>query len=613
MRKNLSALLIALSLCAALGLPVGLSAQEQKQRKEQKKEHHHYQLIDMGTFGGPNSYNESVPPEKIINLRGAAAAYADTSLPDPYSPNCFNGDCLVSHAFVWQGGVLTDLGSLPGGYNSFASSINAPGEIVGASQNGKIDPLTANPEAIAVLWKNGIINLGTLGGNQSVADAINDRGQVVGAALNAIPDPLSNGFSLMFLFEPAATQAHAFLWTEAGGMQDLGTLGGPDSSADFVNERGQIAGESYTNATINPTTEQPTLDPFFWENGKMMDIGTLGGTFGHPNWMNNRGQVVGYSNLAGDQAKHAFLWGKKEGLKDLGTLEGYSVSAYANWINDAGEIVGESKSPTASRAFLWKNGAMTDLGTVAGDTCSAAKSINSQGQIVGFGSADCYNEDHGFLWENGGPIIDLNTLVLPGSEVTLINAIFINDRGEIAGWGVLPNGDGRAVVLIPCDENHPDVEGCDYDPIEPVTEVQVEPAQITPAPAASPASLSRAETMTRSRAFPQRGTGTVVELAPTHLYFTCTPIYTFCDGGGSQAVTLTNAGATTLIISGITATVPFYQQNNCGTSLRAGQSCTFYVSWASSFGSFSGVLSVSDNGGRSPQTVSLSGRAGRDR
>jgi probable HAF family extracellular repeat protein len=503
MKKNLSALLIALSLCAALALPVGLSAQEQKQQKEQKKEHHHYQLIDMGTFGGPNSYNYATLP---ISPRGVAVGGADTSLPDPYSPNCFQSDCLVSHAFVWQGGVLTDLGALPGDNSSLPFFINARGEVVGVSENGQIDPLTAVPELIAVLWKNGIIKLGTLGGHQSVANATNDRGQVVGAALNAIPDPLSNGLSQVFLFGvPAATQARAFLWTEAEGMQDLGTLGGTDSTASFVNERGQIAGQSSTNSTPNNVatpfcgTNVPTVDPFFWENGHMTDMGNLGGTCGTPSWMNNRGQVVGSMDLAGDQVSHAFLWDKKEGLKDLGTLGGYSVSSLAIWINDAGEIVGFSNALTASRAFLWKNGAMTDLGTVAGDACSGAKSINSQGQIVGWGSADCYNEDHGFLWENGGPIVDLGTLVLPGSGVTLINAIYVNDRGEIAGWGVLSNGDFRAVVLIPCDENHADVEGCDYDPVEAVTEAPVRPAQITPARAASPANLSPAEMMTRFR------------------------------------------------------------------------------------------------------------------
>ena len=66
-------------------------------------------------------------------------------------------------------------------------------------------------------------------------------------------------------------------------------------------------------------------------------------------------------------------------------------------------------------------------------------------------------------------MVDLQTLVPPGSGVTLTNAIFINDRGEIAARGVLSNGDQRAVLLIPCDENHPGVEGCDYSLVDAAT------------------------------------------------------------------------------------------------------------------------------------------------
>ena len=46
-------------------------------------------------------------------------------------------------------------------------------------------------------------------------------------------------------------------------------------------------------------------------------------------------------------------------------------------------------------------------------------------------------------------MVDINTLVLPGSDIEIVDAYDINDRGEIAGVGVLPNGDKRGFLLIP--------------------------------------------------------------------------------------------------------------------------------------------------------------------
>jgi hypothetical protein len=107
---------------------------------------------------------------------------------------------------------------------------------------------------------------------------------------------------------------------------------------------------------------------------------------------------------------------------------------------------------------------------------------------------------------------------------------------------------------------------------------------------------------------PLTGTGTVVELAPTQLSFSCTLASDRCSYSGAQHVTLTNAGATALTINGISVTGLFSQTNNCPTSVGAGQSCTITVNWNWRSGqSSSGVLSISDNGGGSPQTVSLSG------
>jgi probable HAF family extracellular repeat protein len=251
-------------------------------------------------------------------------------------------------------------------------------------------------------------------------------------------------------------------------MQDIGTLGGPDAApwASTINERGQIAGFSYTNGTPNSVTtpcgtDLPTQDPFFWDGTMMTDIGTLGGTCGFAFALNNQGQVIGQSDLKGDVFYHPFFWEKgMKKPKDLGTLGGrYGV---AEWINDAGEVVGwaDTRNTKAgeSRAFLWKKGKkIKDLGILKGDACDAAFGVNSMTQIIGDSTRNCFDNVHlrPFLWENGS-IYDLSTLFPPG-HFQYSEAVFINDSGEIAGDGVLQSGDTRPYLLIPCKKG---TKGC---------------------------------------------------------------------------------------------------------------------------------------------------------
>jgi hypothetical protein len=76
------------------------------------------------------------------------------------------------------------------------------------------------------------------------------------------------------------------------------------------------------------------------------------------------------------------------------------------------------------------------------------------------------------LSEDGGPIVDLNTLVPPGSGLQLVEADQINDGGEIAIAAVDANGNSHSVLLIPCDGHHPGVEGCDYSLVDASTATQ---------------------------------------------------------------------------------------------------------------------------------------------
>jgi probable HAF family extracellular repeat protein len=484
---------------AVLAISLQLAAQEPR-----AAHHHHYKLIVIGTFPGLSIYNTRVTSnhsvvtefQQVLNNGGTLVGGADTPLVNT-SNNCFNVqqpiDCYIQHAFVWQNDRLTDLGTIPGGLGSFAFFVSDNGLIAGASENGSIDPVANTPETHAVLWSNGqISDLGTLGGTQSLGAGVNDAGQVTGYAQNAIPDP----FSLAGL----GTQTRAFLW-QNGAMQDLNTLGGPDAFAQYVNNHGQVAGVSYTSYIPDPNTGSPPLHPFLWQNGTMKDLGSLGGTnnfLGGPflDGLNNRGEVTGTMALPGDQIAHAFLWNGKQ-LIDLNAAGGLGGSySYSSSLNDAGEVVGLAalSGDQAQHAFLWRNGAMADLGTLHGDPCSEADSINSRGQVVGASQSaagGCNFYTSAFLWENGGPMVDLTTLLSSPTTMLLTGAFWINDQGEITGKGA-PSGCGdddlcgRAFLLIPCDANHPNVVGCDYSLVDAAT-VAAQSQQRTPA-ASAPAS-----------------------------------------------------------------------------------------------------------------------------
>ena len=464
----LAALSVLLWVCAAS--PSALRAQAI---------HHHYVAIDLGTLGGPDS-NGCVPDCRSLNNLGDAAVIASTAAPDPFPNDPFSYG-YVDLGVNWQNGVSITLNALQPGYSSFPFWLSDTGLVAGISENGKIDPTTGFPEAIATAWFFGLpINLGTLGGNASTAEAVNNAGQVVGGAANQTADPFAGPFynvapnpnipnlDVLYypsLYWPVTTETHAFLW-QFGRMRDLGTLGGTDSLAVGINDAGQIIGYSFTNTTPNPMTGEPTLHPFLWNGGAMRDLGSLGGTMGMSTSINDYGHVTGWSNLAGDTAYHPFLW-DGHGMTDLGTLGGDNGEAI--WINNKGQIAGyaEVAGNATHHAFLWENGRMTDLGADPGDTCSTAYALNSLGQVVGFSGQSAgpgpLCGGHPFFWENGGPAVDPTTLYPPlPNGLTLGGLCCINDLGEMLGYGGLPNGGEHAMLIVPCDEHHLDVEGCDY-------------------------------------------------------------------------------------------------------------------------------------------------------
>ena len=103
-------------------------------------------------------------------------------------------------------------------------------------------------------------------------------------------------------------------------------------------------------------------------------------------------------------------------------------------------------------------------------------------------------------------MIDLNQFVPPGVGITLTEVEQINDRGELFGIGTLADGNDRAYFLIPCDENHPTIEGCDYSPLKVSTVGASRATEAAPQKQLTPQEISRIRTllMNRHRGFMPR-------------------------------------------------------------------------------------------------------------
>jgi len=215
----------------------------------------------------------------------------------------------------------------------------------------------------------------------------------------------------------------------------------------------------------------------------MIDVRSLGGVCGFAFALNTRGQVVGQSDLSGDQQTHAFVWDPNQTKpRDLGTFGGSNSVAIAN--NNAGNVTGWAALPgdKSIRAFLRKHGKKTDLGALHNDACSQGYSLNSSDQVVGSSIRGCdfanLSAFSAFLWEEGEGIIDLNSLVASGSHLHLSEPETINDRGEIAGIGVLPNGDEHALLLSPCSEEQGSSDDCEGGVGDIATATQDHPAAV---------------------------------------------------------------------------------------------------------------------------------------
>jgi probable HAF family extracellular repeat protein len=256
-------------------------------------------------------------------------------------------------------------------------------------------------------------------------------------------------------------------------ITDLGTLGGPFSSAFSVADPGFVSGE----ATLSNGTEHAIL----WYRGAKLDIGAPGLGQGGAAALNSIAYTVnGWAQAVGSaepsvQEKDSenfcsfgsglrclpFLWqgGVMTALPTLGGKNGAALS-----INDFGQVVGVAEedtvdarcvAPQAHRfeAVLWRpgKGEINKLPPFPGDSVGAAVWMNNQGQIVGT-SGSCGNTQlpplvggpRAVLWENGA-VIDLGNLggaCLNACKSAALGvfgntALFVSNRGLVVGASAL--------------------------------------------------------------------------------------------------------------------------------------------------------------------------------
>jgi probable HAF family extracellular repeat protein len=279
-----------------------------------------------------------------------------------------------------------------------------------------------------------LIWLGTLpGGDESRAFGVSADGSVVvGMAFNA------------------AGQWRAFRWTEAGGMQELGTLGGAQSGATGVSADGSVVvGWAYNAAG--------QLRAFRWtEAGGMQELGTLGGYWSEAHGVSADGSVVVGKAVNAAGQWRAFRWTAARGMQDLGTLggdwsEAWGVSA------DGSVVVGIS----GGRAFRWTAArGMEDLNTTYaslltnGSWLGEAHAISPDGRyIVGQGYNAATGRWEAFLLDtqgtggeerSGAPGVRLRLLPQPAHERVALEL----EAAEAAGRVTLVVSDvlGRVVA-----------------------------------------------------------------------------------------------------------------------------------------------------------------------
>jgi probable HAF family extracellular repeat protein len=214
-------------------------------------------------------------------------------------------------------------------------------------------------------------------------------------------------------------------------ITDLGALG----THSYSVARGVNASAEVTGATGAGSESEV----FFYSNGAMTNLGTLGGSSGIGNAINTSGEVAGYSQNASGTYR-AFL-SSGSTLLDIGDLGGGSAVAYG--MNDLGQVVGSAVTAKGeNHPFLYRNGRMIDLGTLGSsgnDWWNVAQAVNNSGVVAGT-SYDAQGNFFGFVWKKGTKM-KMGTLGGSWSQ-----AYAINNKNQVTGVGYTKNGSAHAFI-----------------------------------------------------------------------------------------------------------------------------------------------------------------------
>lgn len=353
--------------------------------------------------------------------------------------------------------AVIDLGTLPGGSMSKVEAINNRGQVVGwEGYRGRPFLWTS------WIWQDGSLSALVMPREDltSAANGVNDLGHIIGKTYQLLGDHRETdgdrGGLKALSVGPAGTRlgnkghSHSLPFLVRDGHTEF--FQHPDEGRVFlraINNQGHIIGWLDTFHQVqHDRPPSKTRKSFLWRDGELTDITASDGGKFQAYDLNDMGDVVGTADSLDDNhASHAWLW--QDGrMTDLGTLGWYSIP---HAINSAGQVVGvsatdEQDEDNPVHGFLWDNGIMINLDGTSEVRASRPLAINAHGQIVG--QLDIEDGPiYGFLWQDG-KMHDLNELVAPELSWEILEAVDINDKGQIACNGER-NGVSRGLLLTP--------------------------------------------------------------------------------------------------------------------------------------------------------------------